>query len=66
MAKVIKGSFSPVAGSKVRRVMDANGNMIGTITKLEDGGYRIFRFKDSKVKHKKRLEDAFKACARAN
>lgn len=65
MAKVVKGSFSPVNGSKVRRVIDGSGQIIGTITKVDDG-YRVFRFKDSKVKHKKLLADAFKACARAN
>lgn len=65
-AKILKGSFSPTAGSKVRRIYDAYRNPVGTITKNDDGGYTVYRFKDGKIKRKNTLEDAFKAMARQN
>lgn len=63
-----KGHFSPINGSKVRRVFNEDtGMFLGTITKLDDGsGYRIFRLKDSKMRTKKYLADAFKSLRREN
>lgn len=61
-----KGSFSPISGSKVRRVFEAD-RFLGTITKLDDGsGYRVFRLKDGKTRIKRYLADAFKSIKRQN
>lgn len=64
--RVVYGKFSENAGSKVRRVYDASGNLLGTITKRDDGGYRVVRVRDGKVREKRYLEDAFKTIRRAN
>lgn len=63
-----KGHFSPINGSKVRRVFNEDtGMFLGTITKLDDGsGYRIFRLKDGKMRTKRYLVDAFKSLRREN
>lgn len=66
MAKVIKGSFSPIAGSSVRRMYDDAGNFLGLITKLEAGGYRVQRFPDQKVRVKKTLREAYSSIKRVN
>lgn len=66
MSKVIKGEWSEHNGSKVRIIRDSSGAILGTVTKLEEGGYRIFRVKDSKTRTKRLLSDAFKSIARAN
>lgn len=63
----IKSSFSPINGSKVRRVFNDSGMFLGTITKLDDSsGYRVFRLKDGKLRTKKYLADAFKSIRREN
>ncbi len=64
MAKVVKGEFSAVNGSKVRICRDSSGAILGRIEKL-DNGYRVVRA-DGKVRVKPKLEDAFKSIARAN
>lgn len=64
--RVVYGNFSETAGSKVRRVYDIAGNLLGTVTKKDTGGYRVYRLKDGKVKEKKRLDEAYKAIRRAN
>lgn len=63
-----RGSFSPINGSKVRRVFnDDTGMFLGTITKLDrNQGYRVFRLKDGKIRTKKLLSDAFKTIRREN
>jgi hypothetical protein len=62
-----KGSFSPINGSKVRRVFNEHEMFLGTITKLDDGsGYRVFRLKDGKIRTKRYLADAFKSIRRDN
>lgn len=69
MAQVqIKSSFSPIAGSRVRRVYDDNnGSFLGTITKLDNSqGYRVFRLKDGKLRTKRYLSEAFKSIKRQN
>lgn len=65
-SKVVHGEFSKIAGSNVRLMYDADGHFIGTITKGVDGGYRIMRAKDGKVRHKPYLADAYKSISRAN
>ncbi len=67
-ATQIKSSFSPINGSKVRRVFnDDTGMFLGTITKLENSqGYSVFRLKDGKRRVKKLLSDAFKTIRREN
>jgi len=63
----IKSSFSPINGSKVRRVFSDEGMLLGTITKMDDNsGYRVFRLKDGKLRTKKLLADAFKSIRREN
>lgn len=64
----IKSSFSPIAGSRVRRVYDErSGLFLGTITKLENSqGYRVFRLRDGKTRTKRYLSDAFKSIKRQN
>lgn len=66
MAKVIKGSFSEKNGSTVRIIRDQAGAVLGTITKLESGNYRVWRLKDSKIRVKRLLSDAMKSVARSN
>lgn len=65
MTKVVVGKFSENAAN-VRRIYDASGNFVGTVTKPENGGYRVFRHKDGKVRVKDKLADAYKTIARAN
>lgn len=65
-SNVVRGEFSKVAGSKVRRMYDGNGNFIGTIVKAAEGGYRVVRAKDGKIRHKAYLADAYKSIARSN
>lgn len=63
----IKSTFSPINGSKVRRVFNDSGMFLGTITKLDDNsGYSVFRLKDGKRRVKKYLADAFKTIRREN
>lgn len=63
----IKSSFSPINGSKVRRVFSDEGMFLGTITKMDDNsGYRVFRLKDGKLRTKRYLSDAFKSIRRQN
>lgn len=67
MGTIAKGEFSKQNGSKVRIMRDENGQLLGTITKLDGGeGYRIFRMKDQKIRTKKLLADAYKSIARSN
>lgn len=63
---VVVGKFSKNHGSKVRRIYDTEGNFLGTITKMESGGYRVYRQKDGKVREKPYLAEAKKTIARAN
>lgn len=62
----VRGKFSDVAGSRVRRVFDSHGVILGTITKTDDGQYRVFRISDGKIRVKKHLEQAFRTIKRAN
>ena len=66
MSKVIRGEFSKISGSKVRQMYSADGRLLGTITKMENGDYRIFRLKDGKIRTKAYLADAYKSIARSN
>lgn len=67
MANQVRGSFSPINGSKVRRVFNDNGILLGTITKMDDNsGYRVYRITDGKMRVKAYLKDAFKTIRRAN
>ncbi|MNY48604.1 hypothetical protein D3C86_1839500 [compost metagenome] len=50
----------------VRSVLDSQGNPLGVIRKLEEGGYRVYRHKDGKIRDKESLDDAFRTLARAN
>lgn len=63
--KVVRGSFSPVNGSRVRRVFNEAGILLGTITKVQDG-YRVYRITDGKIRVKPYLKEAFKTIRRAN
>lgn len=65
-SKVVYGHFSAVSGSKVRHMYDANGKLLGTITKKDGGGYRVFRLLDGKIRDKAYLEDAYKTIRRSN
>lgn len=65
MSNVIKGRFSE-RNSNVRHMYDASGALLGTITKLSDGTYRVYRLKDGKVRVKEYLEEAFKTIRRSN
>ena len=63
----VRGSFSPINGSKVRRVFSETGILLGTITKMDDNsGYRVYRITDGKMRVKAYLKDAFKTIKRAN
>lgn len=64
-SKNVYGKFSDVAGSRVRRVYDEKGNILGIITKTDRGTYRIVRM-DGKVREKRYLDEAFKSISRAN
>jgi hypothetical protein len=66
MSNIVKGQFSKISGSRVRHMYTADGQILGTITKLEDGTYRVFRLKDGKIRDKEYLVDAYKTIARAN
>jgi hypothetical protein len=68
MAKsnAVKAHFSPVSGSSVRRMYDSQGNFVGLITKLVEGGYRVQRFPDQKTRVKKTLAQAYASIARVN
>jgi len=66
MSKIIKGEFSKISGSKVRTMYSEDGRILGTITKLDEGGYRVFRLKDNKIRTKTFLADAYRTIARAN
>ena len=66
MSNIVKGTFSKVNGSKVRMMFDKDGKLIGSITKMENGDYRIFRLKDGKTRVKQYLADAYKSIARSN
>lgn len=67
MAKtnVVRGEFSPVAGSAVRRMFDKDDNFIGTVTKCPEG-YRIVRFPDRKTRVKATLAEAYRSIGRVN
>lgn len=65
MATIVKGQFSTVAGSGTRRMYDENGKFLGLIVKTDEG-YRVQRFADGKVRHKKTLKEAYKSIGRAN
>jgi hypothetical protein len=69
MAKVVVGRFSDAneeAAKRVRRMYDASGNYLGTITKRPEGGYRVHRVSDGKQRIKSTLEEAKKSIARLN
>lgn len=61
----VTGSFSPTAGSTVRRCFDASGNFLGVIVKAGKGKYRVQRV-DGKTRLKDSLADAFASVRRAN
>lgn len=64
--KKVYGHFSARAGSRVRRMYsNMDGTYLGTIRKLDTGGYEVRR-KDGKVRVKAALADAYKSIARAN
>jgi len=65
-SKVAVGNFSPVNGSKVRRMWNEQGEFLGTITKLDQGGYKVFRAADGKTRIKKLMADAYKSIRRVN
>lgn len=66
MSKKIVSHFSETAGSKIRRIYDAEEKQfLGLVKKLEKGGYQIIR-RDGKVREKRFLSDALKTVARAN
>jgi hypothetical protein len=60
----VTGSFSPTAGSTVRRCFDASGNFLGVIVKMKKG-YRIQRT-DGKSRVKDTLAEAFASIRRSN
>jgi len=60
----VRGEFSPVAGSTVRRCYDASNNFLGVIVKTK-GGYRIQRT-DGKSRMKATLAEAFASIKRSN
>lgn len=63
--KAVTGSFSPVAGSTVRRCYDASGQFLGVIVKAGKGKYRVQRT-DGKSRLKDSLAAAFASIKRAN
>lgn len=60
----VRGEFSPVAGSTVRRCYDSQGNFLGVIVKQKHG-YRIQRT-DGKSRVKDTLAQAFASIRRSN
>lgn len=62
--KAVRGQFSPVAGSTVRRCYDPAGNFLGVIVKAKTG-YRVQR-SDGKSRMKSTLAEAFASIKRAN
>lgn len=62
--KAVTGSFSPTAGSTVRRCYDASGQFLGVIVKMKRG-YRIVRT-DGKTREKDTLAAAFASIKRSN
>lgn len=60
----VTGSFSPTAGSTVRRCFDASGNFLGVIVKAKTG-YRVSRI-DGKTRMKATLAEAFASIRRSN
>lgn len=65
MGKIVKGNFSDINGSRVRRMYDSNGVFLGLITKMDNGNYRVTRM-DGKIRIKEYLQDAIKSVARRN
>lgn len=61
----VTGSFSPTAGSTVRRCFDASGNFLGVIVKAGKGKYRVQRV-DGKSRIKDSLAEAFASIRRSN
>lgn len=64
MTKSVKGSYSPTAGSTVRRCYDDHDNFLGVIVKMKKG-YRIVRT-DGKTREKSTLAAAFASIKRSN
>jgi hypothetical protein len=64
-AKAVTGSFSPTAGSTVRRCYDASGTFLGVIVKAGRGKYRVQRV-DGKSRLKDSLAAAFASIRRSN
>lgn len=62
--KLLRGTFTNILENDVRVVRNSDGEILGTITQIEDG-WRISRA-DGKIRTKPTLEDAFKSCARLN
>lgn len=60
----VRGEFSPVAGSTVRRCYDLSGNFLGVIVKMKRG-YRVVRV-DGKTREKDTLAAAFASIKRSN
>lgn len=63
--KIIVGHFSKTSGSKVRDMYSSDGEFLGVIAKLDEGGYRVIR-KDGKQRNKLTLEAAYRTIGRAN
>jgi len=65
--KDIKGEFSNVSGTDVRRYFNTKtGEFMGLITKLESGGYRVSKFPQNVVRVKPTLAEARRSLARSN
>lgn len=62
--KVVKGQFVENTNNKIRKIYKGE-ELVGMITKLDEGGYRITRM-DGKVRFRDKLEEAYLTCARAN
>lgn len=62
--KVVKGQFVENTNNKIRKIYRGE-ELVGMVTKLDEGGYRITRM-DGKVRERKTLEEAYLTCARAN
>lgn len=63
--KTVKGRYSEVSGNSVRIVYTESGSILGTVKKLETGGYRITRT-DGKIRVKPTLSAAYKSIRRAS
>lgn len=59
------GKFSEVSGNGCRHVYTPEGRLLGVITKMEQGGYRVLRM-DGKTRQKATLAEAFKSIRRQN